>query len=185
MKERKANEFGAPVPSPGSKTQERLGEEPEVCEVGIEDILRKKDEKRGRVDPRKDAYERDFQSRFVFSERVAQALINALIALRDKAIGMAVRLPIAAKASESPVFIECEGLVRLTLLCHIRVDQAGAVYCSPIDIGMSRNGGRIVRTQFEPTKSHARPGKFGFPEKQFDIDLAKFKAAIEALAHQV
>ena len=69
--------------------------------MGIEDILRKKDERRG--DPRQDAYEREFQARFIFSERVAGALVAALIALRDKAIGEAVRLPIAAKPSETPV----------------------------------------------------------------------------------
>jgi len=153
--------------------------------MGIEDILRKKDERRG--DPRQDAYEREFQARFIFSERVAGALVAALIALRDKAIGEAVRLPIAAKPSETPVFIECEGLVRLTLLCHIRADLTGAVFCSAIDLGMSRNGGRIVRGSYEPVRgnSGSRPGKLGVSEKQFAIDPPHFRAAIEGLAHQL
>ena len=153
--------------------------------MGIEDILRKKDEKRG--DPRQDAYEREFQARFIFSERVAAALIVALIGLRDKAVGEAVRLPIAAKASETPVFIECEGLVRLTLLCHVRADLTGAVFCSAIDLGMSRNGGRIVRGSYDPVRSNSglRPGKLGVSEKQFAVDPAAFRNAIEALAHQL
>ena len=154
--------------------------------MGIEDILRKKDEKRGRGDARQDAYEREFQARFAYSERVASTLLSSIIALRDKAIGEAIRLPIAAKASETPVFIECEGLVRLTLLCHIRADLTGAVYCSAIDLGMSRNGGRIIRASFEPVRPNAgRPGKLGVPEKQFTVDAPKFKAAIESLAHQL
>lgn len=86
--------------------------------MGIEDILRRKDEKRGRGDAKQDAYEREFQARFAYSERVAAALPAGLIGLRDKAIGEAVRLPIAAKSSETPVFIECEGLVQ-----HFMVDQ--------------------------------------------------------------
>jgi hypothetical protein len=155
--------------------------------MGIEDILRKKDEKRGRGDARQDAYEREFQARFVFSERVAGALIAALISLRDKAIGEAVRLPIGAKPSETPVFIECEGLVRLTLLCHIRADLVGTVFCSSIDLGMSRNGGRIVRGSFEPVRANSgvRGGKLGVTEKQFAIDPPKFRHAIESLAHQL
>jgi hypothetical protein len=155
--------------------------------MGIEDILRKKDAKRGIRDARQDAYEREFQARFVFSERVAGSLLSALIGLRDKAIGEAVRLPIAAKPSETPVFIECEGLVRLTLLCHIRADLTGTVFCSAIDLGMSRNGGRIVRGSYEPVggNSGLRPGKLGVNEKQFAIDLPKFRHAIEALAHQL
>lgn len=155
--------------------------------MGIEDILRKKDEKRGRSNPRQDAYEREFQARFVYSERVAAALIAALIALRDKAIGMAVRLPIDAKPSETPVFIECEGLVRLTLLCHVRADLTGSVFCSAIDLGMSRNGGRIVRGSYAPMRANSgvRPSKHGIPEKQFAIDPAKFRHAIEALAYQL
>ena len=155
--------------------------------MGIEDILRKSDEKRGRGDGRQDAYEREFQARFVYSESVAAALLAALLALRDKAIGEPVRLPIAAKSSETPVFIECEGLVRLTLLCHIRADLTGAVFCSPIDLGMSRNGGRIMRGTFEPSRgtSGTRLGKLGVPEKQFTIDPVKFRTAIEALAHQL
>jgi hypothetical protein len=154
--------------------------------MGIEDILRKKDEKRGRGDAKQDAYEREFQARFAYSERVATALLLGLIGLRDKAIGEAVRLPIAAKSSETPVFIECEGLVRLTLLCHIRADLTGAVFCSPIDLGMSRNGGRIMRGQFEPTAPNAgRPGKLGVPERHFKVDQEKFRHAIEALAHQL
>jgi hypothetical protein len=155
--------------------------------MGIEEILRKKDEKRGRGDGRQDAYEREFQARFVFSERVAAALISALIGLRDKAIGEAVRLPIAAKPSETPVFIECEGLVRLTLLCHIRADLTGTVFCSTIDLGMSRAGGRIVRGSYEPVRlnSGLRAGKLGVTEKQFVIDPPSFKNAIESLAHQL
>ena len=155
--------------------------------MGIEDILRQKDEKRGRKDGHQDASEREVHARFVFSEHVAAALIAALIALRDKAIGAPVRLPIAAKPSETPVFIECEGLVRLTLLCHIRADLTGAVYCSAIGLVMSRGSGRIVRGQFEPVKPNtgSRATKFGFPEKQFAIDPVRFKNAIEGLAHQL
>lgn len=154
--------------------------------MGIEDILKKNDEKRGRVNSdRQDAYERELQSRLIFSEQVASKLIVALLGLRDKAIGAPVRLPIAAKSSETPVFIECEGLVRLTLLCHVRADQNGDVFCSPIDIGMSRNGGRIMRGQYMPVHGphNGRPSKLGVPEKQFGIDLNKFRTAIEALAH--
>jgi hypothetical protein len=154
--------------------------------MGIEDILRKKDEKRGRSDARQDAYEREFQARFVYSERVATSLLGALITLRDKAIGEAVRLPLAAKPSETPVFIECEGLVRLTLLCHIRADLTGTVFCSTVDLGMSRNGGRIVRGSYDPRgHSAVRPSKLGYTEKQFGIDQEKFRAAIESLAHQL
>jgi hypothetical protein len=155
--------------------------------MGIEDILKKKDEKRGRGDGRQDAYEREFQARFIYSERVAMTLLASLVALRDKAIGEPVRLPIAAKQSETPVFIECEGLVRLTLLCHIRSDMAGVVYCSAIDLGMARNGGRIVRSQYAPvaTNSGIRLGKLGVTEKQFTVDQAAFRTAIEALAHQL
>jgi hypothetical protein len=155
--------------------------------MGIEDILKKKDEKRGRGDARQDAYEREFQARFIFSERVATGLLVALIGLRDKAIGEPVRLPIAAKPSETPVFIECEGLVRLTLLCHIRADLTGAVFCSAIDLGMSRNGGRIVRGTYEPVRANSgiRPGKLGVSEKQFALDATIFRNVIEALAHQL
>jgi hypothetical protein len=154
--------------------------------MGIEDILRKKDERRS-GDARQDAYEREFQARFIYSEHVATALISGLITLRDKAIGEPVRLPIAAKPSETPVFIECEGLVRLTLLCHIRADLTGAVFCSPVDLGMSRNGGRIVRGSFEPMKvnSGVRLSKLGVPEKHFGVDANKFRHAIESLAHQL
>jgi hypothetical protein len=155
--------------------------------MGIEEILRKKDEKRGRGDARQDAYEREFQARFVYSERVTAALLSALIGLRDKAIGEAVRLPIAAKPSETPVFIECEGLVRLTLLCHIRADLTGTVFCSSIDLGMSRNGGRIIRGSFEPVRPNSglRPGKLGVSEKHFHVDPVKFRNAVEGLAHQL
>lgn len=155
--------------------------------MGIEDILKKKDEKRGRGDGRQDAYEREFQTRFVYSERVAMTLLASLVALRDKALGEPVRLPIAAKPSETPVFIECEGLVRLTLLCHIRADMTGAVFCSAIDLGMSRNGGRIVRGSYAPVgaNSGTRLGKLGVPEKQFTVDQAAFRNAIETLAHQL
>jgi hypothetical protein len=155
--------------------------------MGIEDILRKKDEKRGRGDGRQDAYEREFQARFIYSERVASGLIAALIALHDKAIGEAVRLPIAAKPSETPVFIECEGLVRLTLLCHVRADLTGAVFCSAIDLGMSRGGGRIIRGSYIPVRgsSGIHPGKLGVAEKLFAIDPAVFRTAIEGLAHQL
>jgi hypothetical protein len=155
--------------------------------MGIEDILKKKDEKRGRGDARQDAYEREFQARFIFSERISTGLLVALIGLRDKAIGEPVRLPIAAKPSETPVFIECEGLVRLTLLCHVRADLTGTVFCSAIDLGMSRNGGRIVRGSFEPVRpnSGVRAGKLGVTEKQFAIDATVFRHVIEALAHQL
>ena len=154
--------------------------------MGIEDILKENDRKRGRADPRQDAYEREFQARFMYSEHVAASLVNALWALRDKAIGEPVRLPIAAKASESPVFIECEGIVRLTLLCHVRADQTGVAHCSAIDMGMSRNGSRMVRCQFEPVRAGGgRPGKLGVTEKNFAVDLAKFRTAIESLAKQL
>jgi hypothetical protein len=156
--------------------------------MGIEDILRENDQKRGRGnDARQDAYEREFQARFMYSEHVALTLLASLAALRDKAIGEPVRLPIAAKPSETPVFIECEGLVRLTLLCHIRADLTGAVFCAPIDLGISRAGGRIIRGQFEPIKAGlgTRPSKLGIPEKQFGIDQAKFRTAIESLARQL
>lgn len=155
--------------------------------MGIEDILRENDRKRGRSDPRQDAYEREFQARFLYSEHVAGVLVNSLWALRDKAIGEPVRLPIASKSSESPVFIECEGLVRLTLLCHVRADQTGVAHCSPIDIGMSRNGSRMVRCSFEPVRpnSGARSGKLGVTEKHFAVDLPRFRTAIETLARQL
>lgn len=158
-----------------------------VSGMGIEDILRTNDEKRGRKDGRQDAYERELQARFIFSEHIATALLAGLMQLRDKAIGEPVRLPIAAKAFETPVFIECEGLVRLTLLCHIRADLTGAVFTSAIELGMSRNGGRIMRGQFEPVRpnSGSRPGKFGFSEKQFAVDKDKLRAAIESLARQL
>jgi len=155
--------------------------------MGIEDILRENDTKRGRKSPRENAFEREFQARFLFSEHVALTLITSLWGLRDKAIGEPARLPIAAKSSENPVFIECEGIVRLTLLCHIRADQAGVAHCSSIDMGMSRNGSRMVRCTFEPVRAHAgiRPGKLGVSQKQFAIDLPKFREAIEGLAKQL
>jgi hypothetical protein len=154
---------------------------------GIEEILRENDRKRGRGDPRQDAYEREFQGRFLYSEHVAATLVHSLWALRDKAIGEPVRLPIAAKSSESPVFIECEGIVRLTLLCHIRADQTGVAHCSAIDIGMSRNGSRMVRCSYEPIRagSGGRAGKLGVIEKHFAIDLEKFRTAIQSLAKQL
>jgi len=154
--------------------------------MGIEDILRENDQKRGRGARRADAYEREFQARFLFSEHVAATLIAALYALRDKAIGTPMRLPIAAKSSESPVFIECEGLVRLTLLCHIRADQTGVAHCSSVDLGMARNGSRMVRCSFDPVRTASgRLGKLGVTEKQFAVDLPKFREAIEGLAKQL
>ena len=154
--------------------------------MGIEDILRENDKKRGRSDARQDAYEREFQSRFVYSENVAVALLGALLSLRDKAIGEPVRLPLAAKPSETPVFIECEGLVRLTLLSHVRSDLAGAVYCSSIELGMSRGGGRSVRASFDPIRNNSgRPSKLGVTEKHFAVDPHKFRDAIETLARQL
>lgn len=156
--------------------------------MGIEDILRENDAKRGRGgDARQDAYEREFQARFMYSETVAAALIAALVGLRDKAIGEPVRLPLAAKSSETPVFIECEGLVRLTLLCHVRADMTGTVFCSAIDLGMSRNGGRIMRASYEPMRANSghRAGKLGVTQKHFGIDLPRFRNAIEALARQL
>lgn len=154
---------------------------------GIEEILRENDRKRGRGDPRQDAYEREFQARFLYSEHVAATLVNSIWALRDKALGEPVRLPIAAKSSESPVFIECEGLVRLTLLCHIRADQTGVAHCSSIDIGMSRNGSRMVRCSYDPIRagSGGRAGKLGVIEKHFAIDIEKFRSAIQSLAKQL
>lgn len=154
--------------------------------MGIEDILRKLDLKRSHGGERKDSVEREFHSRVTYAESVTATLVTALYALRDKAIGEPVPLPIAAKPSETPVFIECEGMVRLTLRCHIRSDQAGAVYCSPIELGMQRNGGRIMRATFDPILPNVgRPGKLGVTEKQFGVDATKFRNAIEALAHQL
>jgi hypothetical protein len=155
--------------------------------MGIEDILKQNDEKRTHSgDARQGAYERGLQARFVFSERVALALLAAVVAMRDRAIGEPVRLPIAAKPSETGVFIECEGLVRLTLHCVIRADPNGVAYCSSIDLAMSR-GGRIVRGTFEPIRGSTglRANKLGYTEKQFTIDQPKFVKAIEALAHQL
>jgi hypothetical protein len=154
--------------------------------LGIEDILRKNDEKRSRGDARQGAYERGLQARFVFSETVAAALVAAVWALRDPAVGEPVRLPIAGKSTETGVFVECQGLVRLTLHCVIRADPNGIAYCSPIDLGMSR-GGRIVRGTFEPIRGNlgVRANRLGVTDKQFLIDPAKFLKTIEALAHQL
>ena len=154
--------------------------------MGIEDILRKNDEKRSRGDARQGAFERGLQARFAFSELVAIHLLAALVALRDPAIGEPARLPIAGKPSETGVFIECEGLVRLTLHCVVRADPNGIAYCSSIDLGMSR-GGRIVRGTFEPVRgsSGLRPNKLGYTDKQFTIEQPKFLKAIEALARQL
>jgi hypothetical protein len=154
--------------------------------MGIEDILRKNDEKkRGQGDVRLGAYERGLQARMVYSEAVAAFLLSAVKALRDPALGEAVRLPIGAKPNETGVFIECEGLVRLTLQCVVRADPNGVAYCSPIDLGMSR-GGRVVRRAFEPLRGNSgRAGRLGVTEKQFVVDQPKFVKAIEALAHQL
>ena len=154
--------------------------------MGIEDILRKLDMKRTHGDARHDAVEREFHSRLTFAETVTSALVTAIFALRDKALGEPVPLPLAAKPSETPVFIECEGMVRLTLRCHIRADQQGNVFCSAIDLGMSRSGGRIVHGSFDPVRpNQGRPGKLGVTEKQLGIDPTRFRDAIEALAHQL
>jgi hypothetical protein len=61
------------------------------------------------------------------------------------------------------------------------------VFCSAIDLGMSRNGGRIVRGSFEPTRANSgiRPAKLGVTDRQFTIDPVKFRTAIEALAYQL
>jgi hypothetical protein len=154
--------------------------------MGIEDILRKNDEKRARGDARQGAYERGLQARFIFSEAVAAALVAAVWGLRDLAVGEPVRLPIAGKSTETGVFVECQGLVRFTLHCVVRADPNGVAYCSAIDLGMSR-GGRIVRGTFEPIRGGAgfRANKLGVTDKQFEIDPAKFKKAVEALAHQL
>jgi hypothetical protein len=154
--------------------------------MGIEDILRKLDLKRSHGAVRHDSSERELHSRLNFAAVVTTTLVDALLSLRDKAIGSPVPLPIAAKPSETPVFIECEGMVRLTLRCHVRADLTGKVYCSAVDIGMSRNGGRIVRTSFEPLlPNQGRPGKLGVTEKQFGVDATKFRNTIEGLAHQL
>jgi len=65
--------------------------------------------------------------------------------------------------------------------------MTGTVHCSVVDLGMSRNGGRIIRGNFEPVRggSGVRPGKLGITEKHFGIDQPKFKAAIESLARQL
>jgi len=154
--------------------------------MGIEEILRKNDEKRSRGDGRQGAYERGLHARFVFSETVAAALVAAVWALKDPALGEPVRLPIAGKSTETGVFIECQGMVRFTLHCVIRADPNGVAYCSAIDMGMSR-GGRIVRGTFEPIHGNAgfRANKLGVTEKQFAIDPPKFLKAVEALAHQL
>jgi hypothetical protein len=153
--------------------------------MGIEDILRKIDEKHGHGNPQQAAYERGLQARAAYAEVVAAALLTAIKNLRDPAIGEGERLPIAAKPSETGVFIECEGLVRLTFHCVLRADPAGEAFCSAIDLGMSR-GGRIIRGSFEPMRRNSgRANKLGVSEKQFAIDPPAFLKAIEALAHQL
>ena len=149
----------------------------------IAEIVRKNDERRGRRDVRKGAYERGLQARWMYSEFVAGALLAAVKALRDPALGEAVRLPIAGKPTETGVFIECEGLVRLTLHCVIRADPNGIAYCSAIDLGMSR-GGRVARCSFEPMRGTSGfNAELGVTDKQFAIEGAKFLKAIESLAH--
>jgi hypothetical protein len=154
--------------------------------MGLEDILRKNDEKRAHGDPRQAAYARGLQARSTYSETVAAALLKAVKDLRDPALGEPVRLPISAKSTETGVFIECEGLVRMTLHCVVHAEPDGIAYCSAIDMGMSR-GGRIVRGTFEPVRGNAgvRSHTHGVTEKEFFIDRARFLKVIEALAHQL
>lgn len=155
--------------------------------LGIEEILRKNDEKRAHGRVRQDAYERDSNARSAFSQSVAAALIAAVQRMRDPAIGIPERLPIASKETEIGVFVECQGLVRFTLHCVVRTDQEGNAYCSAVDIGMSRPGGKIVRSSFDPVHGHSgtRASRLGIPEKHFGIDPARFVHAVEALAHQL
>ena len=153
--------------------------------MGIEDILRKNDEKHARGNVRLGAYERGVQARASFAEFVALALVAAVKGLRDPALGDPQHLPIAGKPQETGVFIECEGMVRFTLHCVVRADPEGNAYCSSIDLGMSR-GGRIVRGSYEPVRPNSgRPGKLGVTDKQFLIDPPRFLKAIESLAHQL
>ena len=154
--------------------------------MGLEDILRKNDEKRAHGDPRQAAYARGLQARSTYAEVVAKALLDAINKLHDPALGEAVRLPIAAKSTETGVFIECEGIVRLTLHCVVHAEPDGVAYCSAIDMGMSR-GGRIVRASFEPVRgaSGMRSNKHGVTEKEFTIDPQKLLKTIESLAHQL
>jgi hypothetical protein len=155
--------------------------------LGIADILRKHDDRRARGgDPRVSAIERGLKSRAVFSESVSSQIITAIMHLRDPALGEPVRLPIAGKSTETGIYIECQGMVRLTAHCVVRADNNGIAYCSPIDLAMSR-GGRIVRGVFEPIRGNAglRTNKLGVTEKQFAIEEPKLLRTIEALAHQL
>ena len=155
--------------------------------MGIADILRKLDEKKNHQggDPRS-AYERGLAGRASFSEAVAAALIAGVKSLHDPGLGEPVRLPIAGKSTETGVYIECLGLVRFTLHAVVRADANGVVYCSPVDLAMTR-GGKIVRAVFEPThgSSGMRGNKLGVTDKQFAVETPKLLKAIEALAHQL
>jgi hypothetical protein len=154
--------------------------------LGIEEILKKNDDKRAKGNVRQGAYERGLLARALFSETVASALIAGIVSLKDRAIGVPVRLPIASKPTESGVYIESEGLVRFTMHCVIRADPNGVAYCSPIDMAMSR-GGRTARLVFDPVRGAAghRLGKLGVAEKQFFVEPAKLQRALELLAHQI
>ncbi len=157
--------------------------------MGIEDILRKNDEKRGRGNLRQGATERGEKACQAFYEFVALALVAAVKGLRDPALGEPVHLPLGTKTNSSQeraVLIECQGLVRFTLHCMVRTDLEGTAYCSAIDLGMSRGGGRSVRGTYEPLRgSSGRPNKLGVTDKQFLIDPPRFLKAIESLAHQL
>jgi hypothetical protein len=154
--------------------------------LGIADILRKIDEKRNHQGDPRSAYERGLAGRASFSESVAAALIAGVKGLHDPGLGEPVRLPIAGKSTETGVYIECLGLVRFTLHCVVRADANGVVYCSPVDLAMSR-GGKIVRAVFEPTRGNSgvRMNKLGVTDKQFAVEPAKLLKSIEALAHQL
>ena len=155
--------------------------------MGIADILRKNDAKKGaNGEHGRNALEREQHSRLTFSEIVATRMFEALKELRDPALGEITRLPIASKPSEIGIFYECLGLVRLTLHCVVVADQTGTAYCSAIDFAMSR-GGKIVRGGLEPLKKNAgiRVGKYGVPEKHFAIDVANLRKPVESLANQL
>ncbi len=155
--------------------------------MGIEDILRANDEKRQRDrGSAQNAIERGERARAALAEHVLKTLLASLVALNDRALGQFTRLPIASKPSETPIYIECDGLVRLTLHCVVRADNNGIAYCSTIDLGMSR-GGKIVRGALEPMRGATaiRANRLGVPEKLFAVEVPKLRKAVEALAHQL
>ena len=95
-------------------------------------------------------------------------------------------MPIASKPTETGIYFECEGIVRLTLHAVVRTDPNGTAYCSPIDLAMTRHG-KIARGNFEPVSSKAgvRPHQLGVAEKYFAIESERLQKALENLAHQL